>query len=117
LSLIGVHPGLNWKIILNAFRKMTKIIGENRTQKNILCIIAFAVAAFGVWSSFDRDMFSKLFLGFSFDYWPEELPAVLFFVVNLSLMGVHVFVTYYALAAFERKAYGEGKNGVRLKNS
>jgi hypothetical protein len=110
LLLIGVHLGLNWKIILSAFRKMAKINGENRTRKIILRIVAFAVAAFGVWSSFDRDMFSKLFLGFSFDYWPEERSDVLFFAVNLSLMGVYVFVTYYALAVFERKAYGEEKN-------
>ncbi|MDR1618931.1 MAG: DUF4405 domain-containing protein [Treponema sp.] len=103
LPLIGVHLGLNWKIILSAFRKMAKINGENRTRKIILRIIAFAVAAFGVWSSFDRDMFSKLFLGFSFDYWPEERPAVLFFSVNLSIMGIYVFVTYYALALLERR--------------
>jgi hypothetical protein len=102
LPLIGVHIGLNWGVILNAFRKMAKINGEIRTRKIIMRVLAFALAAFGVWSSFDRDIFSKLFLGFSFDYWPEERPAVLFFVVNLSLMGVYVFVTYYALALLER---------------
>jgi hypothetical protein len=101
LPLIGAHLGLNWGVILNAFRKMAKINGENRTRKIILRIIAFAVVAFGVWSSFDRDMFSKLFLGFSFDYWPEKHPAVLFFAVNLSIMGVYVFVTYYALKVFD----------------
>ncbi|MDR1585992.1 MAG: hypothetical protein LBS57_00905, partial [Treponema sp.] len=74
---------------------------ENRIRKFILRIIALAVAAFGVWSSFDRDMFSKLFLGFSFDYWPEERPAALFFAVNLSIMGLYVFVTCYALALLE----------------
>jgi hypothetical protein len=60
-------------------------------------ILVFFLAAFGVWSSFDRDMFSKLFLGFSFDYRPEERPAVLFFVVNLSIIVVYVFVTYYVV--------------------
>jgi hypothetical protein len=101
LPLIGVHLGLNWGIILNAFRKMAKINGENRIRKIILRITAFALTAFGVWSSFDRDMFSKLFLGFSFDYWPEERPAVLFFAVNLSIMGVYACVTYYALKVFD----------------
>jgi hypothetical protein len=101
LPLVGAHLGLNWGIILNAFRKMAKINGENRTRKMVVRVLAFAVAAFGVWSSFDRDMFSKLFLGFSFDYWPEERPAVLFFSVNLSIMGMYVFVIYYALALLE----------------
>jgi phosphotransferase system glucose/maltose/N-acetylglucosamine-specific IIC component len=63
-------------------------------------VLAFALAAFGVWSSFDRDMFSKLFLDFSFDYWPEERPEILFFAVNLSLMAMYVFVTYYVVKLF-----------------
>jgi hypothetical protein len=103
LPLIGVHLGLNWGVILNAFRKMIKTSGENNARKIVLRIITLTLVAFGVWSSFDRDMFSKLFLGFSFDYWPEERPAVLFFAVNLSIMGIYVFVTYYALALLERR--------------
>jgi hypothetical protein len=58
---------------------------------------------FGVWSFLDRDMFSKLFLGFSFDYWPEERPAFLFFVETLSIMAVYVFVTYYLIRIHGRK--------------
>jgi hypothetical protein len=55
------------------------------------------------WSFFNRDMFSKLVLGFSFDYWPEERPAFLFFIETLSIMVVHVFVTYYVLAWIDVK--------------
>jgi hypothetical protein len=103
LPLIGAHLGLNWGVILNAFRKMTKTNGDNRARKIIMRVLAFALTVFGVWSSFDRDMFSKLFRGFSFDYWPEERPAILFFAVNLSLMAVYSFVAYYALKGLERK--------------
>jgi hypothetical protein len=103
LPLIGAHLGLNWGVILNAFRKMAKTNGANRARKTIMRVLAFALAVSGVWSSFDRDMFSKLFRGFSFDYWPEERPAILFFAVNLSIMGVYVFITYYALALIERR--------------
>jgi hypothetical protein len=103
LPLIGAHLGLNWRIILNASRKMAKVDGENRIRKIVMRVSALAVFAFGVWSSFDRNMFSKLFRGFSFDYWPEERPAILFFAVNLSIMGLYVFVTYYALALLERR--------------
>ena len=59
LPFIGVHIGLHWGM---AARR----IGGNHLIKNIMRIAAFLFAAFGVWSSFDRDMFSKLFLGFSF---------------------------------------------------
>jgi hypothetical protein len=101
LIMIAVHTGLHWEMILNAFRKMARISRENHTRKTILRVIAFAFISFGVWSSFDRDMLSKLFLGFSFDYWPEERPAFLFFVVNFSIMGIYVSITYYALKVFD----------------
>jgi hypothetical protein len=101
IILIAVHIGLHWGMIMNTFRKMLKIRGENRIRKMVMRIIALAVVAFGVWSSFDRDMFSKLFLGFSFDYWPEERPAILFFAAILSIMGMYIFITYYALKAFD----------------
>jgi hypothetical protein len=88
-------------MIMNAFRKMLKIRGESHIRKIAMRSIALALAALGVWSSFDRDMFSKLFLGFSFDYWPEERPAILFFTANLSIMGLYASTVYYALKVFD----------------
>jgi hypothetical protein len=110
LPLTGVHLGLHWGMIMKAFRKMLRIKGETRIRKTLMRglvrALALALAVCGVWSSFDRDMFSKLFLGFSFDYWPEERPAVLFFAFNLSIMGVYGFAAYYALKLVERKHNG-----------
>ena len=90
LPLIGVHLGLHWGMFANFINKNNVIIVVTR-------IFACLFAAFGVWSFFDRDMFSKLFLGFSFDYWPQERPVVLFFAETLSVMGIFVFATYYFL--------------------
>jgi hypothetical protein len=109
LPLIGAHLGLHWGMIMKAFHKMLRIKGETRIRKTLMRGLALAIAVCGVWSSFDRDMFSKLFLGFSFDYWPEERPAIVFFAVNLSIMGLYVFMTYYALVLLERG----NKNGER----
>jgi hypothetical protein len=50
-----------------------------------------------VYASFDREMGAKLFLGYSFDFWNPDRPAVLFFTSNLAIMGVYVCITYYAL--------------------
>jgi len=96
LPLIGVHIGLHWIMF-------TKFISKNRLFVCIMRILAFLFAIFGVWSSFDRDMFSKLFLGFSFDYWPEERPTVLSFVVTLAIMAVYIFAAYYTLKILECK--------------
>jgi hypothetical protein len=102
LLLIGAHVGLHWGMFINAARKMAKITRENRRRRIIVRILTFLFIAFGVWSFFDRDMFAKLFLGFSFDYWNEEKPAVFFFAVMLSIMGIYVFITYSILKLSER---------------
>jgi hypothetical protein len=96
LPLIGVHVGLHWGMFI-------RFIGRKYFIIIIARIFAVLFAAFGVWSSFDRDMFSKLFLGFSFDYWPEERPGMLFFMVTLSIMAVYIFAAYYVVKWLERK--------------
>jgi hypothetical protein len=101
IILIAVHIGLHWGMIMNVFRRMLNIREENRIRKIAMRIVALAVVVCGVWSSFDRDIFSKLFLGFSFDYWPEERPAILFFAAILSIMGMYIYITYYALKIFD----------------
>jgi uncharacterized membrane protein len=82
---------------------MAGITGKNRVRTVIARVFALLFAAFGVWASFDRDMFSKLFLGFSFDYWDGERPAIIFFAAMLSVMGIYVFATYYALKTLGKK--------------
>jgi len=93
LPLIGVHIGFHWEMF-------TKFIGKNFFLITAIRILACLFTAFGVWSFFDRDMFAKLFFGFSFDYWPSERPAILFFVQTLSVIGIFVFATYYFMKLF-----------------
>jgi hypothetical protein len=93
LPLSGVHLGFHWGMFI-------KFISKNKLIIAVMRIFACLFAAFGVWSFFDRDMFSKLFYGFSFDYWSPEKPIILFFVQTLSIMGIFVFATYYFMKLF-----------------
>ena len=103
LPLIGVHIGLHWGMIITEIRKLLNINSTNPVRTIIARILAVALVAFGIWSSFDRDMFSELFLGFSFDYWPKERPTILFLAEKLSIMGVYIFAAYYALKILKRR--------------
>jgi hypothetical protein len=95
--LISVHIGIHWQRILNAVRKViSKKPGVSSPLSTTLSrAAAFGFAAFGVWSSFYRNIFSKLFLGFSFDYWDMERPALFFFAVMLSIMAAYILLTHY----------------------
>jgi hypothetical protein len=90
LPLIGVHLGFHWRMFSKYISKSIFII-------TIMRILAFLFFVFGVWSFIDRDMFAKMFLGFSFDYWSQEKPIILFYAQTLSIMGIFVFATYYLL--------------------
>ncbi|MDR2198289.1 MAG: DUF4405 domain-containing protein [Deltaproteobacteria bacterium] len=113
LPLIGVHIGLHWEMIKNVFRKTTCVSGSSPVRMVIFRTLSVMIVAFGVYASFDRDMGSKLFLGYSFDFWNPNRPAILFFAYNLAIMGVYVFATYYffKLLSFRRKV----KNGAGAK--
>jgi hypothetical protein len=93
LILIAVHAGLHLrppKAVSSVFVKIA------------FPVLALLIAAFGVWSFIDRDMFAKLFLGFSFDYWNEERPAVLFFAETVGIMTVFAAGTHYAMRLADR---------------
>jgi hypothetical protein len=104
MPLAGIHLGLHWGMF-------TKFLGKNQHVITAMRIIAFLFFIFGLWSFFDRDMFSKLFLGFSFDYWPQERPVILFFVQTLSVMGIYVIATYYILRLIYRLENKKSKTG------
>jgi hypothetical protein len=56
-------------------------------EKIIMRSVAVLIVTIGVWGSFDRDMFSKLFQGFSFDYWDLERPVILFLYLIFRYLG------------------------------
>ena len=98
LPIVGVHLGLHWGMFSKYMKTRLIII--------IMRILAFLFFAFGVWSFFDRDMFSKMFLGFSFDYWPQEKPIILFYAQTLSVMVIYVYGIYYLLKLIARLTTG-----------
>lgn len=106
LVLIGVHTGLHWEMITGAIRKPFGSGGARVVAVLPARILAAIVVGFGVWASCERDMASKLFLGFSFDFWPPERPLTLFYACNLAIAGVYVFIARcisYALKVLMRK--------------
>lgn len=47
---IGIHIGLHWTMIMNAFKKMLKIEKENKIRKTVLRLVAFLLAVLGIYS-------------------------------------------------------------------
>jgi hypothetical protein len=69
---------------MNAMRKTAGIGRDGLARTIILRIFALCIAGYGVWASFDRDMWPKSFLGFSFDLWTPNRASILFYTSNLA---------------------------------
>lgn len=96
LVLIGIHTGLHWDMIMGAVRKQFGFAKVSKATAFGLRLAVIAVVGLGVWASYERDMASKLFLGFSFDFWPPERPLMLFYLCNLAIPGVYAVIAHYA---------------------
>jgi hypothetical protein len=109
LILVAVHIGMHWEMIVAAMRRMMKITEPSRLRTIMLRIVTALIFVYGVYASFDREMGAKLFLGYSFDFWNPDRPAVFFFTSNLAIMEIYICLTYYALKwlAHRRKLTGE----------
>lgn len=94
LVFIGIHTGLHWDMILAFLGKKMAFLKRAGTLIP-LRLGAFVVALCGVWASYDRLMGSKLFLGFSFDFWDPARPLVLFLAVNMAIIGLYAVAAHY----------------------
>ena len=96
LVFIGIHTGLHWGMVRTAFRKVTQSVERTAFHRIPSRLLALLIAFGGVWASFDRLMGSKLFLGFSFDFWDPSRPLVLFYGANLAILGLYACAAHYA---------------------
>ncbi|WP_025773922.1 DUF4405 domain-containing protein [Neomoorella thermoacetica] len=95
LILMSVHLGTHWAMIMGIIRRMTGIATQSRTRIIIIRMLVALVVLYGVKSSFDLDIGSKLTMQFTFSYWDFEKAAPAFFIAYLSVMGIYIATAYY----------------------
>jgi hypothetical protein len=102
---MAVHIGLSWGTIINAVRKMTGITGTSRIRTIALRVIAVLIVIYGVQTSFETDMGSKLTIynpfGWNFD---ESIMGSI--IDYLSIMGIYICGTHYALKFVQKQEKG-----------
>lgn len=103
IVLLGIHAGLQWAKVLGALKHITGARHRWLHNNLLLRSITMLIAAYGIWASFDRAMGSKLFLGFSFDFWDSSRPELLFYTHNVAIMAFYIAFTHYTFKLFEKK--------------
>lgn len=93
--LISLHLGLHWGMMMNVLHlkagNTASIIGVG-----IRRAVAVLIALYGVMAFIRNDIISYLLLQTHFVFLDYERPLALFFADYLAMMGLFVFIAYYA---------------------
>lgn len=93
---MAVHIGISWGTIINAVRKMTGITSKSRIRTIALRVIAVLIVVYGVQTSLERDMISRLTIYNPFG-WNFDESTMEFLIDYLSVMGIYICGTHYVL--------------------
>ncbi|MCM3725028.1 hypothetical protein M3226_04845 [Neobacillus cucumis] len=99
---MAVHIGFSWGMIINSMRRMTGITGTNRIRTIGLRILAVLIVVYGLHSSFEGEMGSKLFIYNPFG-WFNDHSTFRFLIDHLSIIGIYIAGTHNALKFIQRK--------------
>lgn len=101
--IMAVHIGFSWGMVINSVRKMTGITSANRIHTIALRILAVLIVMYGVHSSFEREMGSKLFIYNPFGNWVNDDSITRFLIDHLSIAGIYICGTHYALKFIQKQ--------------
>lgn len=107
-TIMSIHIGLSWAIIIASVRRMTGITGTSRVRTIMMRVLSVFIVAYGVRSSFEGDMGSKLFFYSPFG-WSYDNSKIRFLIDHLSIMGIYICGTHYALK-FVQNQEKRGRN-------
>ena len=117
--MMAVHIGFSWGMMIHSIRKMTGITGTSRICTIALRILAVFIVIYGVRSSFEREMGSKLFIYNPFGTSFNDDSTIRFLIDHLSIMGIYICGTHYALKFIQRqeqRAVQKSDIGLKVQN-
>lgn len=93
LILMSVHLGVHWARMTALLRKMIPLLNRYPVHVLTRMLVPAAILGYGIKASFDRDICSKLFMVYSFDFWDFERSSIGFFANYLAIIGVYAVMT------------------------
>lgn len=97
LVIVSIHLGLRWSTIMSAMRSTAGIATKSMARTAAMRAIAVAIAAYGVQSSFEMGIGSKLAAHITMDFWDFTESSLGFFVRLISIVGLYVFLAHYTM--------------------
>jgi hypothetical protein len=107
LIIVSIHLGLRWSVIMNVVSSKFGITTKNTARAVALRVTAVAIAAYGVQSSFDLGIGSKLVAHITMDFWDFENSTLGFFLRVVSIVGLHASIAHYAVKRNQNRTRGK----------
>ncbi|MDQ6423415.1 DUF4405 domain-containing protein [Paenibacillus sp. LHD-117] len=101
--VMAIHIGMSWGTIINAMRRMTGITAPSRVRTISLRAMAVFIVVYGVQTSFERNLGSKLFVYDPFGSWNFNESSINFVMDHLTVMGIYICGTHYALKFVQKQ--------------
>ena len=106
--LMTLHLGLHWNVFLGMARKAPAFQKPSRRRTIVLNVLGGAVALYGIFAFFRRDLPMYLFLQTHFVFFDFSEPIPLFYLDYLATMGLFIFLAHTA-AKLLRKGFHQQK--------
>lgn len=93
--LMALHLGLHWNMILAILRRVTGAVPSGAATIT-LRTVGVLIAGYGGYAFVKDQFLSYMFMTAHFVFFDYEKPVLLFFIEYLAIMGLFVFLAYYA---------------------
>jgi hypothetical protein len=110
LVIMSIHLGLHWSMVMGVLRSAFGIAKRSTVRTAILRVVAVIIAAYGVHSSFEMTIGSKLVLHPTLDMWDFEESTLGFFVHYTSIIGLYVFLAHVAVTWIQNRQRGQERH-------
>jgi hypothetical protein len=102
-TLMALHLGLHWNMILNMVQKAVRATASKRILL-LLRILSFVIAGYGLYAFLKNQFLSYMFLTSSFVFFDFERPVPLFFTEYIAVMGLFIFLAHYGSKGIQKLA-------------
>ena len=109
--LMSIHLGFHWSMILGMFRRLW---GRKKTPAafvRLMRFIAVFIAGYGVYCFHKENIVSYMFLKQEFVFFDFEQSAVSVFAEYTAMMGLWVFISFYAVKGIRKITSLKKKKG------
>lgn len=99
--LMSLHLGLHWNMVLGMFRRPWGT--PSKAQRLLIRGAAFAVACYGFFAFFKREIPDYLFFRSHFVFFDFDEPLAFFFLDYLAIMAAFTWLGHYLLALVRQR--------------